>query len=93
MAPTEPLDTIYTTDEAATRLRVSRRTVIKLGRDLGSCTRIGRNYLFSERDILDIWQAQRAMPTATKTGCVKDFHADGQLSKSLQLLTQKKRRR
>lgn len=31
MPPTIPLDKIYTTDEAAERLRVSRRTMIKLG--------------------------------------------------------------
>jgi len=95
MGPTTPLDTIYTTDEAAERLRVSRRTMIKLGRDLGSCSMIGRDYFFSERDLLDIWQAQRAMPTSSQGRAVnvKGFLSDVRLQRSLQLLSHKKRRR
>lgn len=87
------LDKIYTTDEAAERMRVTRRTMIKLGRDLGSCSVIGREYLFSERDLLDIWQAQRAMPTSSQGRAVRAFRSDVRLHQSLQLLTQKKRRR
>jgi len=95
MPPTIPLDTVYTTDEAAERLRVSRRTMIKLGRDLGACSMIGREYFFSERDLLDIWQAQRAMPTSSqgRAVAVKGFLSDVRLERSLQLLSQKKRRR
>ncbi|WP_437408076.1 helix-turn-helix domain-containing protein [Sinorhizobium meliloti] len=94
---TEPaaLDKIYTTDEAAERLRVSRRTMIKLGRDLGSCSMIGRDYFFSERDLLDIWQAQRAMPTSSQGRAVKvkGFLSDIQRQQTLETLTRKKRRR
>lgn len=95
MAPTVPLDTIFTADEAAARLRITRRTMIKLGRDLGSCSVIGREYFFSERDLLDIWQAQRAVPTSSQGRAVrvKDFLSDVRLSESLQLLSRKKRRR
>lgn len=95
MSLTIPLDAIYTTDEAAERLRVSRRTMIKLGRDLGSCSVIGREYFFSERDLLDIWQAQRAMPTSAQGSAVKvkGFLSDVRLKRSLQRLTQEKRRR
>lgn len=95
MPPTIPLDTIYTSDEAAERLRVSRRMMIKLGRDLGSCSRIGREYFFSEGDLLDIWQAQRAMPTSSQGRAVnvKGLLSDVRLQHSLQRLTQKKRRR
>lgn len=95
MGPTIPLDTIYTADEAAARLRITRRTMIKLGRDLGSCSVIGREYFFSERDLLDIWQAQRAMPTSSQGRAVKvkAFLSDVQLQRSLQRLSQKKRRR
>ena len=95
VAPTVPLDTIYTADEAAERLRVTRRTMVKLGRDLGSCSKIGREYFFSERDLLDIWQAQRAMPTRSQGPAVrvKDFLSDVRMSESLQLLSRKKRRR
>ncbi|MDX0232902.1 hypothetical protein GOC14_20525 [Sinorhizobium meliloti] len=95
MAPTVSLDRIYTTDEAAARLRVTRRTMIKLGRDLGSCSVIGREYFFSERDLLDIWQAQRAMPTNSQGRAAKVgvFVSDVRLRHSLQRLTQKKRSR
>ncbi|WP_037392911.1 helix-turn-helix domain-containing protein [Sinorhizobium fredii] len=95
MSPTIPLDTIYTADEAAERLRVTRRTMIKLGRDLGSCSKIGREYHFSERDLLDIWQAQRAMPTSSQGRAVnvKGFLSDFQFQQSLRRLTKTKRRR
>lgn len=95
MSLTIPLDAIYTTDEAAKRLRVSRRTMIKLGRDLGSCSVIGREYFFSERDLLDIWQAQRAMPTSSQGRAVnvKGLLSDVRLQRSLVSLSQKKRRR
>lgn len=89
------LDKIYTTDEAAERLRVTRRTMIKLGRDLGSCSMIGREYFFSERDLLNIWQAQRAMPTSYQGRAVnvKGLLSDARLQRSLVSLTQKKQRR
>ncbi|RVG87509.1 helix-turn-helix domain-containing protein [Sinorhizobium meliloti] len=95
MPHTMPLDKVYTTDEAAERLRVTRRTVIKLGRDLGSCSVIGREYFFSERDLLDIWQAQRAIPTTSQGSAAKVtvFLSDVRLQRSLEQLTQKKRRR
>jgi len=94
MSLTIPLDAIYTTDEAAARLRVSRRTMIKLGRDLGSCSMMGREYFFSERDLLDIWQAQRAMPTSSQGRAVnvKGILSDVRLQHSLQRLTRKKKR-
>jgi len=90
-----PLDRIYTTDEAAERLRVTRRTMIKLGRDLGSCSVIGREYFFSERDLIDIWQAQRATPTSSQGRAekAKASLSGVQLQHSLQRLTQKKRRK
>lgn len=53
------LDIIYTTDEAAERLRLSRRALIKLARKYGHCSRDGRDYLFSEADLLAIWQDMR----------------------------------
>ncbi|KAB1086517.1 helix-turn-helix domain-containing protein [Neorhizobium galegae] len=57
------LDTIYTTDEAAARLRISRRKLIKLGREFGVCSRSGTDYLFSEEDLLKLWSAIRVRPT------------------------------
>ncbi len=55
----DPLDTIYTTDEAAERLRLTRRGLIKLARKYGLCSRVGRQYLFSETDLLGIWGVLR----------------------------------
>lgn len=71
MSLTIPLDAIYTTDEAAARLRVSRRTMIKLGRDLGSCSMMGREY-FSASAISSIFgrlseQCRRALKDARST--------------------------
>lgn len=95
MPPTMPLDKVYTADEAAERLRVTRRTMIKLGRALGSCSAIGREYFFSERDLLDIWQAQRAIPKTSQGSAVnvRGLLSDVRLQHSLQRLTQKKKRR
>lgn len=55
----DPLDKIYTTDEAAERLRLSRRELIKLARRYGLCSRVGQRYLFSETDLLGIWGVLR----------------------------------
>lgn len=59
MTGNPPLDTIYTAEEAAERLRLTSRGVIKLGRQYGLCSRRGRDYLFSEADILELWQVMR----------------------------------
>lgn len=62
---TEPtqLDKIFTTDEAAERLRLTRRALIKLARRYGHCSRSGPDYLFSEADLLAIWQDIRQPPS------------------------------
>ncbi|NGO54212.1 hypothetical protein [Allomesorhizobium camelthorni] len=53
------LDTIYTEDEAAARLRITRRTAITLGKRYGCCSAYGRTVRFSEQDLLDLWQVLR----------------------------------
>lgn len=55
----ESIGTIYTLHEAAERLRMTPRMVCKIARAHGLCSRVGRNYLFSEADIDGIWHAQR----------------------------------
>ncbi|TGR32971.1 MULTISPECIES: hypothetical protein [unclassified Mesorhizobium] len=60
------LGTIYTAKEAATRLKMTRRGVITLGKRYGCCSMHGRSVLFSEQDLLDIWQVMRAPATETK---------------------------
>lgn len=66
-----PLDQIYTADEAAERLRLTNRGVIKLAKQYGLCSRRGRDYLFSEADILELWQVMREPAKSPKSPTVK----------------------
>lgn len=88
MAPTVPLDTIYTAEEAADRLRLTNRGVIKLGKEYGLCSRSGRNYLFSESDLLALWQVLREPP---KVPTVKARVSDLRIYETLQKRTAKKK--
>ncbi|MGW9949815.1 hypothetical protein J2W92_005166 [Rhizobium leguminosarum] len=65
------MDTIYTADEAAERLRLTNRGVIKLGKAFGLCSRRGRDYLFSEADLLALWEVLREPPKQRKPQAVK----------------------
>ncbi|TGQ94608.1 hypothetical protein EN851_03365 [Mesorhizobium sp. M8A.F.Ca.ET.208.01.1.1] len=65
-APTH-LGTIYTAKEAAARLKMTQRGVITLGKRYGCCSvHGGRTVLFSEQDLVDIWQIMRAPATESK---------------------------
>ncbi|WLR98658.1 hypothetical protein [Shinella sumterensis] len=55
----EKLDQIYTADEAAARLRLTNRALIKIAKKHGCCSRFGRDYLFSEADLFAIWEVLR----------------------------------
>ncbi|MCJ8051692.1 hypothetical protein GB928_004120 [Shinella curvata] len=85
------LDTIYTADEAAARLRLSNRALIKIARKYGCCSRFGRDYLFSEADLLAIWEVLRAPEREPKPKTVKAHTSDFRLYESLQKLTAKKK--
>lgn len=56
---------IFTLQEASARLRVSERMICKTARAHGLCSRVGRTYLFSEEDIVGIWNALRAKSLAS----------------------------
>ncbi|MER9170892.1 hypothetical protein NKI12_26770 [Mesorhizobium australicum] len=71
-SPTQ-LGTIYNAKEAASRLQMTPRGVITLGKRYGCCSMDGRNALFSEQDLLDIWQIMRAPATATKPVSVRSI--------------------
>lgn len=86
-----PLDTIYTADEAAERLRLSNRGVIKLGKEYGLCSRRGRDYLFSEADLLALWEVLREPAKSPKPTPVKPYISDHRLYERLQKLTAKKK--
>lgn len=78
MTPSIPLDNIYTADEAAERLRLTNRGVIKLGKAYGLCSRRGRDYLFSEADIQALWEvmrepAKQPKPPTVKVAPARDF--------------------
>ncbi|KKX33952.1 helix-turn-helix domain-containing protein [Rhizobium sp. LC145] len=78
---TAVLDKIYTADEAAERLRLTNRAVIKIARQYGLCSRRGRNYLFSEADLLELWEVMREKATEPRRPTVKaaparDFFKD-----------------
>jgi excisionase family DNA binding protein len=53
------LGTIYTLEEAAEKLRLEKRTVAKIARKNGLCSLAGREYRFSEKDIIAIWDVIR----------------------------------
>lgn len=91
MPPTIPLDTIYTAAEAAKRLRLTNRGVIKLGKEYGLCSRSGRNYLFSESDLLALWQVLREPPKVPKLPTAKAHVSDLRLYEAIQKLTAKRK--
>lgn len=91
-APTQ-LGTIYTAKEAAARLRMTRHGVITIGRKYGCCAMHRRLVLFSEQDLLDIWQIMRAPATATKraTASAIAFYTSDATYKDLLRTEQRKR--
>lgn len=64
------LDSVYTATEAAERLRLTKRAVIKLGKRHACCSVAGRNVLFSERDLLALWEALREPATSRMSAVV-----------------------
>ncbi|MBO0719046.1 MAG: hypothetical protein J2P55_17185, partial [Rhizobiales bacterium] len=54
-----PVGTVYTLREAAAELKLKPRMVAKIAKRYGLCSAFGRELLFSESDILAIWEIQR----------------------------------
>ncbi len=88
----ESLDKIYTVDEAADRLRLTNRAIIKIARKYGCCSRFGRDYLFSEADLLAIWQVLRE-PAKEPRRIVVPALSDYQLHQSLLALTRRSKKK
>ena len=88
---TAQLDKIYTADEAAKRLRLTNRGVIKLAKQHGMCSRVGRNFLFSETDLLALWDVIREPAKQPKSPAVKPALSGLRLRESLRKLTAKKK--
>lgn len=56
---TGPLGRVYTLNEAAEYLRMNSRSVAKVARKSGLCSVNGRDLLFSDSDLLAIWDSMR----------------------------------
>lgn len=93
MTTPTPLDTIYTADEAAERLRLTNRGVIKLAKEHGLCSRNGRDYLFSEADLLALWEVMREPAKSPRSVPMKAARSGHQLYRSLEEATRNKKRR
>lgn len=87
----EILDKIYTAEEAAICLRLTNRAIIKIAKKYGYCSRSGRDYLFSEADLLAIWQVLREPAIEPRRAVVQPGLSDRQLRESLLKLSRKKR--
>lgn len=59
----QTLPTIYTLAEAAERLRMNKNALSRLARRTGHCSQAGRNLLFSEEDLLALWEEMRVPAT------------------------------
>lgn len=54
-----PLGRIYTLEEAADYLRMTKNALARLARRSGNCSLAGRNLLFSESDLMANWDEMR----------------------------------
>ncbi|WP_416408113.1 hypothetical protein [Agrobacterium rosae] len=87
----EDLENIYTAEEAADRLRLTNRAIIKIAKKHGYCSRSGRDYLFSEADLLAIWQVLREPAKEPRRSVVQPALSDQRLRESLLKLSRKRR--
>ncbi len=58
-----PLGKIYTLAEAAEYLRMSSKMVAKVGRREGLASMANGEFLFSDSDVVAIWNAMRCLPS------------------------------
>lgn len=59
-----PLGTIYSLQEAADYLKVSKSSLARAARRHGIGARFGREIRFNEADVKGVWEAMRAHPEA-----------------------------
>jgi hypothetical protein len=90
--PIEP-GSVYTLDEAAAHLRLTKRRVAKLARKHGLCMVVGRVILLTGSHIEGIKDTHRVEPTAPRRAPVAPSLGDYRLSQSLQILTAKRGKR
>jgi excisionase family DNA binding protein len=74
---TGPLGTIYSLQEAAEYLKVSKSALARAARRHGIGARFGREIRFNEADVKGVWEAMRAHPEAgSLTNSVSKLSAD-----------------
>ncbi|TIL38571.1 MAG: helix-turn-helix domain-containing protein [Mesorhizobium sp.] len=54
-----PLGKVYNLDEAAEYLRLSNRKLARVAQEFELCSKIGRDFLFSESDLKALWDVLR----------------------------------
>ena len=92
------LGTILTMDEAAERLRISRRSLQDLVKDHPHYAANGRKKLFSEGDIAALWEAMRCRSNSSgakdrTTGTSEVLSEEKLYSRARELIGKKRRRR
>ena len=94
-----PLGRVFTLEEAAEYMRISKQALAKAARANNLCSIFGRDMLFSESDLLALWDAMRCRSSNSNVG--KSGTSEGpcrlgseqsQFTKALDLLTKKKRK-
>ncbi|WP_074471492.1 helix-turn-helix domain-containing protein [Bosea sp. BIWAKO-01] len=63
--PSGPLGRIYSLQEAAEYLRVSKQAVARAAKKHGIGARFGRDLRFNEADVQQMWEAMRCQPNET----------------------------
>lgn len=58
------LPAIFTADEAAQRLKLTKRAVITYGKRYGLCAILGRTVIFTEQHLVDLLEAARYKPSS-----------------------------
>ena len=66
-----PLGRVYTLQEAAEYLRMKPRSVAKVAKRHGLCTINGRDLLFSDSDVLQVWDAMRCKADTSSSFSVR----------------------
>ncbi|SCW34792.1 hypothetical protein SAMN02927900_00871 [Rhizobium mongolense subsp. loessense] len=65
------LGIIYDLHEAAERLHMTPRAVAKVARAAGLCTISGRDFLFTDSDLVEIWNKKRSLSSSSPGPALK----------------------
>ena len=93
-----PLGRVFTLEEAAEYMRISKQAIAKAARANNLCSIFGRDMLFSESDLLALWDAMRCRSNsfnvkATTTGISAALSEDKAYLSLVARATEKRRKR